>query len=40
MNIDEETKRKIIVLRKQHKKKIREIVEVVGKSSRDVTAQY
>jgi hypothetical protein len=38
VNIDEETKRKIIVLRKQHKKKIREIVEVVGKSSRDVTA--
>ena len=38
MNIDEETKRKIIDLRNQHKKKIREIVEVVGKSSRDVTA--
>ena len=37
MNIDEETKRKIIDLRNQHKKKIREIVEVVGKSSRDVT---
>jgi hypothetical protein len=29
VNIDEETKRKIIDLRNQHKKKIREIVEVV-----------
>ena len=38
MNIDEEIKRKIIDLRYQHKKKIREIVQVVGKSSRDVTA--
>lgn len=38
MNIDEDTKRKIIDLRYQHKKKIREIVQVVGKSSRDVTA--
>jgi hypothetical protein len=38
VNIDEETKRKIIDLRIQHKKKIREIAEVVGKSSRDVTA--
>ena len=38
VNIDEETKRKIIDLCNQHKKKIREIVEVVGKSSRDVTA--
>ena len=37
MNIDEETKRKITDLRIQHKKKIREIVEIVGKSSRDVT---
>ena len=37
VNIDEETKRKIIDLRNQHKKKIREIVEIVGKSSRDVT---
>ena len=38
MNIDEETKRKIIDLRNQHKKKIHEIVEVVGKSSHDVTS--
>ena len=38
MNIDEETKSKIIDLRDQHKKKIREIVEVVCKSSGDVTA--
>jgi fructose-1,6-bisphosphatase/sedoheptulose 1,7-bisphosphatase-like protein len=38
VNIDEETKRKIIDLRNQHKKNIREIVEAVGKSSRDVTA--
>jgi len=45
VNIDEKTKRKIIDLRNQHKKKIREIVsevaqivEIVGKSSRDVTA--
>jgi hypothetical protein len=38
VNIDEDTKRKIIDLRYQHKKKIREIVQVVGKSSRDVTA--
>ena len=37
MNIDEETRRKIIDLRKQHKKRIREIVLEVGKSSRDVT---
>jgi hypothetical protein len=37
VNIDEETKRKIIDLRIQHKKKIREIVSEVGKSSRDVT---
>ena len=37
MNIDEETRRKIIDLRNQHKKKIREIVGIVGKSSRDVT---
>jgi hypothetical protein len=36
MNIDEETRRKIIDLRNQHKKKIREIVSEVGKSSRDV----
>jgi hypothetical protein len=47
--IDEETKRKIIDLCNQHKKKkireivsevaqIVEIVEIVGKSSRDVTA--
>jgi hypothetical protein len=36
VNIDEETKRKIIDLRNLHKKKIREIVEVVGKSCRDV----
>jgi hypothetical protein len=38
VNIDEKTKRKIIDLRSQHKKKIREIVEIIGKSSRDVTA--
>ena len=38
VNIDEDTKRKIIDLRYQHKKKIREIVEILGKSSRDVTA--
>jgi choline kinase len=38
VNIDEETKRKIIDLRNLRKKKIREIVEVVGKSSRDITA--
>ena len=38
MNIDEETKRKITDLRNQHKKKICEIVYVVGKSSRNVTA--
>ena len=38
VNIGEETKRKIIDLRNQHKKNIREIVEAVGKSSRDVTA--
>ena len=38
MNIDEETKRKITDLRNQDKQKIREIVQVVGKSSRDVTA--
>ena len=37
VNIDEETKRKIIDLRNQHKKKIREIVEIVGKSSWDIT---
>src|SRR5215204_83248 len=37
VNIDEETKRKIIDLRNQHKKKIREIVSEVGKSSRDIT---
>ena len=37
MGIDEETKRKIIDLRSQHKKKIREIVEIVGKSSWDIT---
>ena len=37
LNIDEETKRKIIDLRSQHKKKIREIVEIVGKSSWDIT---
>lgn len=37
LNIDEETKRKIIDLRNQHKKKIREIVEIVGKSSWDIT---
>ncbi len=37
MNIDEETKRKIIDLRNQHKKRIREIVSEVGKSSRDIT---
>jgi hypothetical protein len=37
VNIDEETKRKIIDLRIQHKKKIREIVPEVGKSSRDIT---
>jgi hypothetical protein len=37
VNIDEETKRKIIDLRIQHKKKIREIVSEVGKSSRDIT---
>ena len=37
MNIDEETRRKIIDLRIQHKKKIREIVSEVGKSSRDIT---
>ena len=37
MNIDEETKRKIIDLRIQQKKKIREIVSEVGKSSRDIT---
>jgi hypothetical protein len=35
---DEDTKREIIDLRYQHKKKIREIVQVVGKPSRDVTA--
>jgi hypothetical protein len=41
VNIDEETRAKIIDLRSQHKKKIHEIVkivEIVGKSSRDVTA--
>jgi hypothetical protein len=38
VNIDAEIKRKIGDLRIQHKKKIREIVKVVGKSSRDVTA--
>jgi hypothetical protein len=38
VNIDEDTKRKIIDLRNQHKKKIREIAEVVCKSSRGVTA--
>ena len=38
VNIDEDTKIKIIDLRYQHKKKIREIAQVVGKSSRDVTA--
>ena len=46
VNIDEETKRKIIDLRNQHKKKkireivseVAQIVEIVGKSSRDVTA--
>jgi hypothetical protein len=38
VNIDEDTKRKIIDLRYQHKKKIRDIVEILGKSSRDVTA--
>jgi hypothetical protein len=32
VNIDEETRRKIIDLRSQHKKKIREIVSEVGKS--------
>jgi len=37
VNIDEETRRKIIDLHNQHKKKIREIVSEVGKSSRDVT---
>jgi hypothetical protein len=37
VNIDEETKRKIIDLRIQQKKKIREIVSEVGKSSRDIT---
>src|SRR5918995_5038259 len=37
VTIDEETKSKIIDLRNQHKK-IREIVEIVGKSSRDITA--
>jgi hypothetical protein len=37
VNIGEETRRKIIDLRKQHKKRIREIVLEVGKSSRDVT---
>jgi hypothetical protein len=38
VNIDEETKRKIIDLRYQHKKKIREIAKEVKKSSRDVIA--
>ena len=37
LNIDEETKIKIIALRSQHKKKICEIVEIVGKSSWDIT---
>jgi hypothetical protein len=37
VNIDEETRRKIIDLRIQHNKKIREIVSEVGKSSRDIT---
>jgi hypothetical protein len=37
VNIDKETKRKIIDLRIQHRKKIREIVSEVGKSSRDIT---
>jgi hypothetical protein len=37
VNIDKETKRKIIDLRIQHRKKTREIVSEVGKSSRDIT---